>query len=687
MFLSKITKRLSWYEIALIVVVMAVHLFAATSDAFNFPASWFTRDDAYYYFKVAQNITEGHGSTFDGVSPTNGYHPLWMLVNIPIFALARFDLILPLRLLLLLQGGLSAATAVLIYRLVKGVLSHPLAVLASGWWAFNLYIHATLYQFGLETGLAAFTVILLIHQLWKFELHWRKNPLTPRLIAGLAILATLTLFSRLDLVFLAVLAGAWIILRGTRLRTLLPLDVLLAVVSVLTSFITRLGLPEYYLYTQAAIVMIVVSVITKILLYFFGLYQPPAAQPFWRSLRQIVIAVTVSTLFTSAVMLAASSYIGSFPRIALLYDAILNLVGMISLRGLAYVFSQNKNMEAVSPLEMIQSKWQAWFKEGALFYGILGGALGLYMLVNKILIGSAMPVSGEIKRWWGTFGANVYGGTAHNGLSFWGADLQNDFNSLRPFSTWLGKVSDKLAFLRGDYRNDNYYIALLIATLILWLFVVLLNRRKSVRVATQFSLPLLLVASIAQVLSYNLTGYAGIKEWYWVIQPFLLVLAFCLAASILASILIRSFQKFPAAQIVQWIIVAALLIPQAWNFATVLVAQMPHGVYGPDLPYLDSVRFLEEHTPPGSMIGMTGGGNIGYYLQGRTIVNLDGLINSPAYFEALQAGQADTYLAGIGLDYIFANPGILEAVPYRDQYSTGAVIAQYGGKSLMEFIP
>lgn len=87
------------------------------------------------------------------------------------------------------------------------------------------------------------------------------------------------------------------------------------------------------------------------------------------------------------------------------------------------------------------------------------------------------------------------------------------------------------------------------------------------------------------------------------------------------------------------------------------------------------------------MIGMTGGGNVGYYIQNRTVVNMDGLINSPAYFEALQAGEANTYLQGIGLDYIFANPGILKAVPYRDQYALGPVIGRYGGKSLMEFTP
>ena len=110
--------RLPWFETILIVVVMSMSLYAAFSDAQNLSLRWFTRDDAYYYFKVAQNISEGYGSTFDQINPTNGYHPLWMLICIPIFSLARFDLILPLRVLLLVMSGLSAATGILLYRLV-----------------------------------------------------------------------------------------------------------------------------------------------------------------------------------------------------------------------------------------------------------------------------------------------------------------------------------------------------------------------------------------------------------------------------------------------------------------------------------------------------------------------------------------------------------------------------------------
>ena len=106
-----IMKRFPWFEIILIVVVMSISLYAALSDGHNLSVRWFVRDDAYYYFKVAQNISEGHGSTFDGINKTNGYHPLWMLICIPIFALARFDLILPLRVLLVVMSGLSVATA------------------------------------------------------------------------------------------------------------------------------------------------------------------------------------------------------------------------------------------------------------------------------------------------------------------------------------------------------------------------------------------------------------------------------------------------------------------------------------------------------------------------------------------------------------------------------------------------
>lgn len=46
-------------------------------------------DDAYYYFGVARNLAAGLGSTFDGFHPTNGYHPLWCGLLVPLAGLVE----------------------------------------------------------------------------------------------------------------------------------------------------------------------------------------------------------------------------------------------------------------------------------------------------------------------------------------------------------------------------------------------------------------------------------------------------------------------------------------------------------------------------------------------------------------------------------------------------------------------
>ena len=43
-------------------------------------------DDAFYYYEIAKNLAEGKFSTFDGgITRTNGYHPLWMLIITPFY--------------------------------------------------------------------------------------------------------------------------------------------------------------------------------------------------------------------------------------------------------------------------------------------------------------------------------------------------------------------------------------------------------------------------------------------------------------------------------------------------------------------------------------------------------------------------------------------------------------------------
>ena len=74
-----------------------------------------SKDDAFYYFQVARNLAEGKFSTFDGgITQTNGYHPLWMLLITPfywvfdperaLFAIKAFEI-------MLIAGGVALVAA------------------------------------------------------------------------------------------------------------------------------------------------------------------------------------------------------------------------------------------------------------------------------------------------------------------------------------------------------------------------------------------------------------------------------------------------------------------------------------------------------------------------------------------------------------------------------------------------
>ena len=90
-----------------------------------------TFDDAFYYFGIARNIVAGHGSTFDGINATNGYHPLWMGICLIPFALG-IDITL-------LYVAITIALTYPILRHVGSVIPHdlgdPILNTSLLWWS------------------------------------------------------------------------------------------------------------------------------------------------------------------------------------------------------------------------------------------------------------------------------------------------------------------------------------------------------------------------------------------------------------------------------------------------------------------------------------------------------------------------------------------------------------------------
>jgi len=146
-------------------------------------------DDAYYYFRIAANLAAGLGPTFDGLAPTNGFHPLWLALLVPVFAVPAASPWTPVRLALGLSGLLDVATGLLLLRILAraGVSARGRTAAAALWFLSPVTVLVGLR--GLEASLAACLVLAVTERLLAGALDSRRGALGLGLLLGLAGLA------------------------------------------------------------------------------------------------------------------------------------------------------------------------------------------------------------------------------------------------------------------------------------------------------------------------------------------------------------------------------------------------------------------------------------------------------------------------------------------------------------------
>lgn len=178
--------RATW---AVAAVLLALQLLPALLK----PAE-FVQDDSYFYLQIADHIVAGDGSTFHGITPTNGYHPLWMAGVVAASFLASGDRALTLQLVVVLQAFLALGTALLFQRLARRMdLEYWLPGLAL---ILGFLLGTGLYAS--EAHLNAFLLVVGLSALWHALESDRWRPwFTTGLMFGLAVLA------RLDNLFVA----------------------------------------------------------------------------------------------------------------------------------------------------------------------------------------------------------------------------------------------------------------------------------------------------------------------------------------------------------------------------------------------------------------------------------------------------------------------------------------------------
>jgi hypothetical protein len=152
-----------------------------------------TVDDTYYYFKTALNVSRGLGSSFDGLNPTDGYHPLWLAILALAFKPFAPDMVhltqvaFTLQIVMVWLGGLLLARL----REAGGAkLLWPLALVLTNPFAAKIVLC------GQETALQFLLSSAALVIWWSF----REAPRGYRHLewAGLALTCSLAALARLD---------------------------------------------------------------------------------------------------------------------------------------------------------------------------------------------------------------------------------------------------------------------------------------------------------------------------------------------------------------------------------------------------------------------------------------------------------------------------------------------------------
>jgi len=496
----------------------------------NYLLTWFNIDDGFYYFVTARNIAAGLGVTFDGVAPTNGFHPLWMALITPIFALP--GQILPLRVLAFVLILLNAAAAALLCRLAARQLAPWPAFFTGLAFALLPPIHDYTARGGMEAGLSAFLMVLLLHRAATIDPADLRDLVTTGAIGALAFLA------RLDNVFLAGFVGLVLVLKSGS--------------------------------------------------------QPDGNDAWRRRIR----------------------------------------------RAAAYFV----------PLVLV---------------------VGGYMLWSQVGFGTPTPVSGQVKRWWGTLENSPYGFPPKQLANYIGQFVTDDVD-IGPWSLATAPLYDAAEEFAGT-DVSNRRIGLAIFGLFISAFVGLLawsDRRRMPATIAELGLVPLLLGCLVQIGYYKIGGSVAQRPWYWIGEMLWLVLAggvlLDMSARLIAGSLPAPGPKRATGGIVTLVLAVLLIQPHLPRMSR---------IFSPDIAQVESFYharsdWLETHTEPGASIGMTGTGSAAYFTEGRTLINLDGLIGSYEYFLSLQDGTADEYLESIGLDYVFGIEYILTVSdPYGEIFA------------------
>ncbi len=446
-------------------------------------------------------------------------------------------------------------------------------------------------------------------------------------MGGLVILA------RLDNIYIVMLLGLWFVLKplGSYVRNLIVSDLAMIFIVGLFSYYIRLRTGAFYQeYSISLSGFLVLAFLLKpLLLFLFGRYQPAGGMSVKSFIRSF-LAITASSLLIALglFLLHYFNVIATLPRSAVIVSQIVIIDWVGTLLGawglqlfIGWLTSMSSSNEQGETWDLRSwTVWKSLLAYGFWFYMPVAVLLGTFLIWSYQYVGVFMPVSGQIKHWWAGLSNTIYGSAIQSNRQLLG------LNAWELALSYLTVFSRMVRTLFSEQIGRTVAFAADILTGIALLALVASQRKKIVDLLlNRMGLLAMFLGLYAQIFYYTTTSYVHERTWYWTGEMFFTML--------ILGILVESFRLLlDGWGVKRWGWNAAMVIIGVWVLFSAVSQNITHFPYQlqaeSEEPYVDEVHFIESATQPGSLIGMTGGGTTAYFINDRTIVNMDGLINS-----------------------------------------------------------
>ncbi|MBI5376456.1 MAG: hypothetical protein HZA77_13565 [Candidatus Schekmanbacteria bacterium] len=162
---------------------------------------WIMIDDSFYTLKIANNVADGIGLSVDGIHPTNGVQPLYLMILTPIFYFFGNNPFTPITIAISITSIFNLFAGYFIYRIVNCVVGFRPAIFSLFLWCFSMTV-INMGMNGLETSISCFFFVLCA---FYYLQNIRDNPQTSsKKLLVLGILLGILGLARVDGMFLAI---------------------------------------------------------------------------------------------------------------------------------------------------------------------------------------------------------------------------------------------------------------------------------------------------------------------------------------------------------------------------------------------------------------------------------------------------------------------------------------------------